>query len=470
MITKNSEILTSANMFVEKNKNRSEIKYKPTVHYSAPYGWLNDPNGLVYYRGYYHLFYQYNPYDETWNAPYWGHARSKNLIDWEDLPIALAPDQPYDTDGVFSGSAIVKGNKLYIMYTGHVENDGICIETQNIAFSEDGLNFEKYNNNPVIDWKILPNQSSIADFRDPKLLKHGDTYYSILASTKPSIREGQILIYQSKDLLNWSFKSILLDQCPELGRIAECPDLFSLDNKDLLIFSVINEESDKTVPNNLVFIAIGKMNWQLGRFTPNSIERIDQSLDFYAPQTINFSGQRILIPWLRSHTQLNFLHDIQAGWNGQMGYPRVLELNDGHLKQRPLPINHHISSNEKLKSGCSKILESVGLIEFNVILNKGPVASLSSTMDFIKLKVETNQLSVTLNFGEKISTQYLPIAEFLHHETHLTLLIDNSSLEIYINEKVVGSYIIFPNEPLTKITNLSQEEMSIQFTSASAGE
>ncbi|WP_125606635.1 glycoside hydrolase family 32 protein [Lapidilactobacillus bayanensis] len=470
MTQTNSEMLALANTFVEKNKNKSEIKYKPIAHFSAPYGWLNDPNGLVYYHGYYHMFYQYNPYDETWGAPYWGHARSKNLIDWEDLPIALAPDQPYDISGVFSGSAIVKNDRLYIMYTGHVENEGVWVETQNIAFSDDGVNFTKFENNPVIDWKMLPDHASIADFRDPKLVLHGDTYYSILASTNPMLCKGQILVYESRDLLNWSFKSVLLDQKPELGRIAECPDLFVLGDKDALIFSVINEESDETIPNNLSFIALGRMNWQQGRFIPESIEKIDQSLDFYAPQTIDFAGQRVLIPWLRSNTQLKFLHDIHAGWNGQMGHPRVLELNDNWLNQRPLLAEHQVVNTEQLARDDSKVFAGVALINLEVTLQAGAVISLSSATDRVELKVVEDQLTVTFNFEKTNTTQYLPIGNFINQACHLTLLIDNSSFEVYVNQQVVGSYIIFPSEQITKITNISQKEMSIQLTSASSGE
>lgn len=466
----NSEMLISANNFVEKKQAQVETKYKPIAHFSAPYGWLNDPNGLVYFQGYYHLFYQYNPYEEIWGAPYWGHARSKNLIDWEDLPIALAPDQPYDVSGVFSGSAIVKDERLYIMYTGHVEREGVWVETQNMAFSDDGLNFTKYEQNPVIDWKKLPDHASTADFRDPKLVAHGDTYYSILASTNPALRKGQILVYESQDLLNWSFKSVLLDQRPELGRIAECPDLFSLGDQDALVFSVINDESNETIPNNLSFIALGKMEWEQGRFKPKSIEKIDQSLDFYAPQTIDFAGQRVLIPWLRSDTQLNYLHKIHAGWNGQMGHPRILELNNGQLNQRPLLSEHHVVNVEKLVSGNSKVFVGAVLIDCDIKLQAGAVISLSSTVDHVELKVVEAQLIVTFDFKKETKTQYLPINNFIDQKSHLILLIDNSSFEIYVNQQIVGSYIIFPTEPLTKITNLSQEEMSIQLTSASAGE
>ena len=128
-----------ANQFIQKNKDEVNRKFKPKHHFSAEIGWINDPNGFVYFQGEYHLFYQFYPYDSVWGPMHWGHAKTKDFVNWEHLPVALAPDMPYDKDGCFSGSAIVKDDVLWLMYTGNVEQeDGTIRQIQNMAYSKDG--------------------------------------------------------------------------------------------------------------------------------------------------------------------------------------------------------------------------------------------------------------------------------------------------------------------------------------------
>ena len=132
---------------------RKMTPLRPVFHFTAPYGWINDPNGFCYFKGMYHLFYQYNPHGCEWSKMYWGHAVSKDLTHWEDLPIALYPDQEYDTDevgGCFSGSAIVRGDRLYVFYTGTSRHGNMLVQSQCMAYSDDGIKFEKYSGNPVV--------------------------------------------------------------------------------------------------------------------------------------------------------------------------------------------------------------------------------------------------------------------------------------------------------------------------------
>lgn len=164
-------MLEEANAFVlEQRKNVNEF-YKPLYHFSPPCGWMNDPNGLVYFRGEYHVFYQFHPYSSQGGLMYWGHAKSRNFTTWEHLPIALAPDAPYDKNGCWSGGAIVIEDVLYLIYTGHYDENGERRQTQNIAFSRDGIHFEKYIGNPVIEAASAPMGVSKADFRDPFVWK-----------------------------------------------------------------------------------------------------------------------------------------------------------------------------------------------------------------------------------------------------------------------------------------------------------
>ena len=124
--------------------SRPSSGLRPLIHFTAPKGWINDPNGLIYYKGQYHLFYQHNPDSTEWASMHWGHAVSNDMLHWEDLPIALYPDSAYDKDedgGCFSGSAIEKDGMLFLVYTGSVHKNGILYQTQNIAYSKDGVSF-----------------------------------------------------------------------------------------------------------------------------------------------------------------------------------------------------------------------------------------------------------------------------------------------------------------------------------------
>lgn len=118
----------------EKIRKIDNDELRPLFHFTAPVGWINDPNGLIYYKNYYQLYYQYNPYAPHWDNMHWGHARSKDGLHWEDMPIAMKPDHQYDKTGIFSGSAIEKDDKLYVLYTGHVDENDQITETQCVAF------------------------------------------------------------------------------------------------------------------------------------------------------------------------------------------------------------------------------------------------------------------------------------------------------------------------------------------------
>ena len=177
------DLLKKANDYVQTYKSKVNKKYRLKFHLMGECGWINDPNGFVYYNGVYHCFFQYNPFEPFWNATYWSHAISDDMIKWEYMPIALAPDKDYDKDGCFSGSAIEKDGKLYLIYTGHInKNHNNYIQTQCLAFSEDGITFQKYTNNPIINLNDLPDDSNKKDFRDPKVFKTDDYYYMVIAS------------------------------------------------------------------------------------------------------------------------------------------------------------------------------------------------------------------------------------------------------------------------------------------------
>lgn len=175
-----------------------------------------------------HLFYQYYPYAREWGPMHWGHSVTTDMISWEQLPAALAPDQDYDRIGCFSGSAIEADNKHVLVYTGVTKitlPDGREEERQNqcIAFG-DGRDYVKYENNPVVTGEMLPENCSRIDFRDPKIWKEEDTYYLIVGS-KDNRQIGQVVLCSSKDLKEWKFETVLAaNSTGKVGTMWECPD------------------------------------------------------------------------------------------------------------------------------------------------------------------------------------------------------------------------------------------------------
>ena len=266
-----------------------ETKY----HIAAPANWINDPNGFCFYKGEYHLFYQYHPYSSQWGPMHWGHVASKDLADWEHRPIALAPTDEYDKGGCFSGSAIENDGKLYLLYTGHVDLDNSNggndrIETQCLAVSDDGKHFEKVENNPVI--KALPGNLNIRTehFRDPKVWKHGDWYYTVVG-VQTKEESGQVVVYKSQDLINWEFLNIMATSSVKenLGFMWECPNFAEVNGHEALILSPqgVKSEGNKFLNLHQSGYFLGKMDYSTGIFErENDFEMLDYGFDFYAPQ------------------------------------------------------------------------------------------------------------------------------------------------------------------------------------------
>lgn len=393
---------------------------RPTFHFNAPVGWINDPNGLIYYKNYYQLYYQYNPYAPHWDSMHWGHARSKDGIHWQDMPVAMKPDHEYDKSGVFSGSAIEKGGKLYVIYTGHVDENGKAVETQCVAVSDDGVDFKKYKNNPVMTIADLPGEVDESNFRDPKVFEHDGKYYCVIAAAING--HGSLILFESEDLLHWSFKSILL-QGEKYGLMTECPDYFNIDGKDYLAFSVILGD-DK---HSIVYIAEGHMDWQTFKFELEKCDRLDDGDDFYASQSfMNEKGERIVIPWLRSADHVNYLEESGHLWNGMMGIPRKLTIDNNELIQSPLGKFKQISlSDSEITLGINQLAEDIP-VSYSLIL-KGDNGEIYIT--------RTNESQYTIDIHSPAFTEEL----VWHSNKHkLTLVIDNSSLEIFSQTKTLS--------------------------------
>lgn len=335
-----SEKLNLARLYEEEAlQNKEEIR-KPVFHLAPLTGWMNDPNGLSVYNGTYHLFYQYNPYDIGWNSMHWGHAQTKDFVKWEYLPAALAPDEDYDGAGVFSGSALEKDGKHVLMYTSVQETDlpdgtKAVRQTQSIAVG-DGKDYVKSVHNPVIKGDDLPQGCSRVDFRDPKIWEEDGKFYCIVGSRHED-GSGQLLLFVADDVENWKFKSVV-DRCENrYGKMWECPDLFPVGDRYVLLVSpqdMVAEGLEFHNGNGTVMLT-GTFDKEDGKFSRECVRAVDYGLDFYAPQTMETpDGRRVMIAWMKSWDVP--LHVEGAKWNGMMTFPRELQMRDGWVVQNPV--------------------------------------------------------------------------------------------------------------------------------------
>lgn len=309
-------------------------KMRQHYHFMTQTGWLNDPNGLIYYKGKYHFFYQYNPYYGFWDYMHWGHAVSDDMLHWEYLPLALAPSEDYDDHlrgGCFSGSAIEHDGKLFLMFTG-TTNDGKGFEqTQCIAYSEDGIHFEKYEGNPVL---TAPEGVPTYQFRDPKVWKHEDTYYMVCGASRDN--KAQALLYRSKDMLHWEFFNVLAESRGEWGYMWECPDFYPMGDKYVLMFSPMGA-GERTV----VYL-VGDFDYETGKFSYHVNGEIDWGFDYYAPQSfLAPDGRRLIVGWANAWDWMPFWKDwgptYKEGWCGSFNIPREVRMKeDGTLQFVPI--------------------------------------------------------------------------------------------------------------------------------------
>lgn len=317
---------------------------RPCVHLPARIGWMNDPNGFSYYRDRYHLFYQYHPFETKWGPMHWGHAVSDDLLHWEFLPTALAPDEPYDGGaGCFSGSALaLPDGRHMLMYTGVADAgrkpDGTLAmrQVQCIAFG-DGLDYRKYEGNPVIDETLLPEGASAEHFRDPKVWMEGDGSFRCVVGNLDESGSAQILQYKSGDGLHWAFDCVFARNDVQIGTMWECPDTFELDGVQVLLVSPQDmlPEGDEFMSGNGTLCLLGHLDDETGVFIAESRQAIDYGLDFYASQTmLSPDGRRILIAWMQNWDSISM--GGRQPWFGQMTLPRELSVRGGRLCQWPV--------------------------------------------------------------------------------------------------------------------------------------
>jgi beta-fructofuranosidase len=313
---------------------------RPQFHLLPARNWMNDPNGPLFWRGQYHMFFQYNPNAAVWGDMHWAHAVSPDMIHWKHLPVALTPTPGgYDQDGCFSGSAVIYNGTPTFLYTAVKSvqpleatlRDGThnFLETQCLATSND-LELKSWTKLPA---PVLfpPKDPKLTGFRDPFLWQHSEDWYMGVGSGQRG-DGGRVLLYQSKDLRNWAYLYPLASGIGngkqasdpvDTAEMWECPDFFSLGSKFVLLYSTERK----------VYWQTGELDSKEMRFHAEKQGLLDSGA-FYAPKSqLDADGRRILWAWIpETRPEAEF---SAAGWAGCMSLPRILSLrSDNSLAMR----------------------------------------------------------------------------------------------------------------------------------------
>jgi beta-fructofuranosidase len=457
--------LEAANLILSQAAERLGYDpHKPAFHAHAPVNWMNDPNGLVYFQDEYHLFYQHNPFvPKQWESGtiHWGHMKSKDLVHWEHLPIALAPSEDYDRDGCFSGGAAVHEGKLYLFYTSNIFTvpPGLpddLLQQQCVAVSEDGIHFEKSVANPII--KHPPaGIGQVNHFRDPNVFFRQGAWYLLVGNRLG--QNGKILMYRSNDLIHWEYVKVFGESNGDMGYMWECPDFFTSDGKDILAFSP--QGIGWPDQPNIAGYYIGRLDDQSLDFSHGEFHKLDFGFDFYAPQSFeDGKGRRILFGWMRMPK------NADKQWAGSMTLPRELRVAGDRLtvhpvkelqllRQNPVSLSEvRIEQDAKttlpgIKGTCLELICTFDLTdtdaaEFGLELRTSP-AGLQKTV----ITYSTASHTITLDrnqSGELVSGTRICDLQRHANELELHIFLDRCMMEMFINKgDFVMSGYMFPN-------------------------
>ena len=419
---------------IEKNADMKEGRFRLGHHLMPPVGWLNDPNGLCWYKGKYHVFFQYAPFDVEGGLKFWGHYTSVDLVDWKYEGTALYPDSPYDCHGVYSGSALVEDEKMHLFFTGNVKidgdydyiNEGRETSTLHVE-SEDGIHFG--DKEEIISFEKYP-EDFTCHIRDPKVWKKNNRYYMILGGRLKEDK-GAVLVYGSEDMKDWKLDRVITT--PEaFGYMWECPDYFELDGQKFLSVSPQGLKREEYRFQNI---------YQSGYFPVKEDESVDtedfrewdMGFDFYAPQTfVDDKGRRILIGWMGIPDADYTNPTEEAGWQHALTIPRELSVRDGKLIQEPIEELKQLRSEDKAVCtfcyGQTIIMQNA--IYEAVVDFKRCREMVMTLREGITLSYKDNILTLNLGvYGSGRSTRKVRLEKL----EHLQIFADTSSLEIFVN-------------------------------------
>lgn len=406
--------------------------FRNRFHFSPFTGWMNDPNGLCWFQGYYHLFYQFNPNSDQWGNMHWGHAVSRDLLHWTHLPVVHYPqiellDNPEFRGGAFSGSAIVAAGRMHLFFTRHFGKTDRSWQRQwqVTCYTDDGINFS-----PEVPCIWGTPEGVYYDFRDPKVMAYEDEWLMVLGGTchhKPAV-----LWYRSADLRHWQYQGVLLEETDARYGIGECPDFFPLDGQYVLLVGYIYALPAAASRRDTKYY-IGSFDGKF--FIPHSEGLVDYGKDFYAAQTMAHEGRRIAIGW---NTTADGIYVPQPGSaNGTAGLPRTLSVNNGRLYSYPVAevqsLHEETIFEGEIEAGLILPAGGAYCLEITGLQNTGGLSAILADGAADVLEFSLFEQRFCLRAGQK-SVCSFPVEETV---SDLTCYVDHSLIEIFINR---GAY------------------------------
>lgn len=455
-------------------------KYRLKFHLMPPVGWMNDPNGLCFYKGLYHVFFQYAPSGPCAYERFWGHYTSPDCLHWKYEGIAIKSDCAWDANGAFSGCAFTGDNMLELFYTGNVEEEGdydyiFAGRGANVIYlcSEDGIHFGEKE-------LLLTNKDYPEDYtchvRDPKVWKEDNAYHMLLGGRKKD-DTGAILHYISKDKKQWEFEGEVTSE-GDFGFMWECPDTFMLDGQQVLMCcpqGVTREEFRYQNPHQAGYWIVADNPAKL--LCINEFHELDKGFDFYAPQTFPApDGRRILYGWggvSEMDKEYCNIPIIEEGWQHSLTVPRELKLVNGVIRQWPIKELETLRYDvQELKDGVTTV--DANAFDLEIVYAKDstfkgklhPEETDKKPVDECREAGKTVQLSedillswecgvFTLQFLNESGCGRTVRKAQIAKLRNIRILKDVSMLEIYMND---GEYVFttryFPKETLRTVLNL----------------
>lgn len=411
--------------------------WRTRFHILPPTGWLNDPNGLCWYQGKYHFYFQYAPFSPEGGLKFWGAYTSTDLTDWKYEGTVLFPDSPWDCHGVYSGSALTEDGRLELFYTGNIKLDGDYdyIHDGREAYviytsSEDGIHFTPKE--CLMGLKDFPDTYT-CHIRDPKVWKEKGGYRMILGGRKKS-GKGAALLYRSADKKNWEFDCEIQGDA-SMGYMWECPDLFTLGNRQVLSISPQGMEREEYRYENIYqsgyFLLDGKLDARGKEF-----HLWDRGFDFYAPQTfVDQKGRRILTAWagLPDIQEEYENPTVQNGWQHVFTTPRELTCTGERICQYP------VEEIENLREEELSVIQGTGeaQVSFDLELSGSPSGSCEIQIEECRIRYEDGVMSLAFT-GKSGGGRTERKARIPEGVDSLRILADASLLEVYVNH---GAYV-----------------------------
>jgi len=419
---------------------------RPIYHFRPPALWMNDPNGTIYHNGYYHLFYQHNPYGDDWGHMHWGHARSKDLVYWEHLPIALWPSEERGEGHCFSGCAWISGQGQPMLFYTKVspgDHDKRLDNEQWAAIGDaDWLVWQKHPANPILSLENHGGPKFGGEWRDPFIFQEGDRTFMVLAGNVEE--KAMVALYEAEDteLVRWRYRGILAQKPTSEVRYFECPNFFSLGDRWILLYS----------PYAPVRYMTGSFDVETLSFSPEQEGVLDPGFgndvpNFYATNILfDDQGRCILLGWVRGFTP-------GRGWNGCLALPRILSIGpDGRPRQEPVPELQRLRGRqmqlpELTLNNSRQLLADIqsNSLELQVVIEPDDAKTVGLTIGHS----QAGQQGVAIRYdGQNLEVAGVPVP-FKLSETEkalkLHLFLDRSVLEVFANDgRVCVTRVIDP--------------------------